>query len=145
MAVLSAFILSALVWGAPSFEPIQEDAQASEVDALPDEASFPKAGGETKESEGPGVAVQATVRLIRSSPQTEVFFTDRKESLIIPQGSQHNAIFEACLQSSKTRTPVSLRIDPKARIILSGPSAKASPGSSRSQPNSQGESSKGSN
>lgn len=97
---------------------------------MPGNASTPKE---------PGEAVQAVVRIIRSNPQTEVFFMDRKESLIIPQGPQHNAIFAACMESSRKRTPVSLQIDPKARIILSVPTAKSSDKDPESKSSSPGE------
>lgn len=66
----------------------------------------------------PGETISGVVRLIRTSPQTEVFFKDLKNSYIIPKDSQHNKIYEACLQSSKTGKPVTLQVDPKSRRVL---------------------------
>jgi len=65
--------------------------------------------------------VSGVVRLIRGSPETEVFFLDLKDSLIIPKDSQHNKLFDLCEQSRKKGTAVKLLIDPKARRILGHP------------------------
>ncbi len=75
--------------------------------------------GEKSGAKEAGEKIVGTVRIIRSGPLTEVFFMDRKESLVIPRGRDHNAIFEACLLSSQKRSPLNLQIDPKARTILS--------------------------
>ncbi len=76
--------------------------------------------------------VTGTVRLIRSTPETEVFFKDLKDSLIIPKDSQHNKLYDLCEESRKKGTPVKLLIDPVGRSILSPPKStenSASPGS----------------
>lgn len=60
--------------------------------------------------------VSGVVRLIRGSPETEVFFKDLKDSVIIPKtSSKHNQIFAACETSMKKGTPVKLLIDPVSR------------------------------
>lgn len=63
-------------------------------------------------------AVSGVVRIMRASPETEVFFKDLKDSVIIPFGSRHNEIFSACEQSRKTGSPVHLIIDSKSRRAL---------------------------
>jgi hypothetical protein len=68
-------------------------------------------------------SISAKVRVIRGSPQTEVFFLDRKDSLVIPRNSQHNQILKACEDSMKKGTAVQLVIDSKNRQILSLPDA----------------------
>ncbi len=82
----------------------------------PAETSLPPSTAEFDPS-----AVTGVVRIIRAHPETEVFFKDRKDSLIIPKGTQHNQIYEACEESRKKGTPVTLKIDIKNRRILSLP------------------------
>lgn len=92
-----------------------------------------------------GQTVSGVVRLIRSSPQTEIFFKDLKQSYIIPKTSQHNKIYEACLQSSKTGKAVALQVDPVSRRVLaiSNQTASGSDPKSGLGPASNSESQKG--
>jgi len=139
--VLIALMAATPSVAAPKFQDIPEDAASM----LPEETSLPQEISAPGVNQEKGTVIQGTVRILRGSPQTEVFFVDRKESLIIPNTRQHNEIFQACLRSSQTKTPVSLRIDPKSRTILSVPNSKSGPVESRSLPDSQSESSSGSN
>lgn len=75
-----------------------------------------------------GKEISGTVRIIRSQPQTEVFFKDLKESVIIPVNSRHNQIYEACEKSWKKGTPVKLRIDPVSRHVLALPGSESGGG-----------------
>lgn len=63
--------------------------------------------------------VSGTVRIIRAHPETEVFFTDLKNSVIIPKTSSHNRILEACEEARKKNAKISLRIDPISRQVKS--------------------------
>ena len=65
-----------------------------------------------------GVTVSGIPRLIRASPETEVFFRDVNTSYIIPKDSKHNQFFEAFDQASRTNKSVSFRADPISRRVL---------------------------
>jgi hypothetical protein len=107
---------------------VKEPAPPKESGA-PNDTTVPKDGSGAKSEPViiHGVAakeVTATVRLIRSTPETEVFFKDLKDSLIIPKDSQHNKLYDLCEESRKKGTPVKLLIDPIGRRILAPPKSK---------------------
>jgi hypothetical protein len=104
-------------------------AGAQELAANP-EAKAQAQVQEKDKAKDKGKEISAVVRLIRANPETEVFFRDYKESLIIPKDSQHNKIFAACEESRKKGTPVKLTVDPVARRILGFPEATAATESS---------------
>lgn len=111
--MLRLFILSACFAKAPVFQPLFDEGAGGES---PQAVS----GVTTEEPRtGPQEMVSGVVRVIRAGANTEVFIIDRKDSLIIPAGSRHNEIFEACLQSSRARSPVSLVVNPLTRTVLS--------------------------
>lgn len=66
----------------------------------------------------PGETVAGIPRLIRASPETEVFFRDLNTSYIIPQTDKHNRFFNAFDQASKRNQQVSFRVDPVSRRVL---------------------------
>jgi hypothetical protein len=105
----------------PSFQPIEEAESLKE--AAKDSAA---------------TSVSGIVRIVRGSPETEVFFKDLKNSLIIPKDSQHNKILEACEESRKKGTPVHLKIDPKSRRILGLPAAAKPAKGESSKPSDPG-------
>lgn len=88
-------------------------------------ADKPNDKGETSvipESSTPaqkGVAVSGVVRVVRGFPITEVFFKDKKDSYFIDPTSSHDQIMNACLQSSRDGSSVSLRVDPVSRHVYS--------------------------
>lgn len=65
-----------------------------------------------------GETVSGIPRLIRASPETEVFFRDINTSYIIPQSDKHNRFFHAFDQASKRNQAVSFRVDPVSRRVL---------------------------
>ena len=139
--IIQIIFLSCVFAKEPVFKPLSEE-------SLPEVVSG--AVSESPQS-GPQEVISGVVRVVRGSPSTEVFFMDRKDSVIIPVNGHHNEIFDACLQSSRSRTPVSLIVNPSSRVVLSlakqsgGLSAKDSTkGTSSSGPESQKESSPGS-
>lgn len=76
----------------------------------------------TRESSTPaqkGVAISGVVRAVRGFPITEVFFKDKKDSYFIDPTSSHDQIMNACLQSSRDGSSVSLRVDPVSRHVYS--------------------------
>ncbi len=122
----------------PKFEPIQSDedekSDAGSADRATDKTAEKMLGsisttktGEAKPAEEIWIRgvqakeVSGVVRLIRANPETEVFFKDLKDSLIIPKDSGHNKIYAACEESQKKGKPVKLLIDPVGRRILSLP------------------------
>lgn len=105
------------VAGASTALPVSSAASAAGAISAPSEPQMIR-GVPVKEISG-------TVRLIRANPETEVFFKDLKDSLIIPKDSKHNQIFEACQQSQKTGRPVQIMVDPAGRRILGLPGAKS--------------------
>jgi hypothetical protein len=84
-----------------------------------------------------GKQISGTVRLIRGSPSTEVFFKDLKDSAIIPKNNSHNAIYALCEESMKKGIPVSLIIHPISREVIAIPDkteSKTGPSASDSLP-----------
>jgi hypothetical protein len=65
-----------------------------------------------------GTVISATPRLIRSQPETEVFFRDHNTSYVIPKDDGHNKTYELVEKAMKAKTKVSLRVDPKSRRVL---------------------------
>lgn len=65
-----------------------------------------------------GVTVSGIPRLIRASPETEIFFRDVNTSYIIPKDSKHNPYYEAFDQAIRTGKSVSFRADPISRRVL---------------------------
>jgi len=65
-----------------------------------------------------GQQISGVVRIIRAHPETEVFFKDLKNSVIIHRDSKHNQFYEACEESRKKGTAVRLTIDPVSRRVL---------------------------
>lgn len=108
-----------------------QTAQKDDFVPLPDPEETPvkEAAIESEEkSKNPiGKTISGVVRLIRANPETEVFFKDGKESVFISQGSKHNLFYEACNQSMKTKTPISVVVDPISRKVLNLPSAAKDP------------------
>ncbi len=108
---------------APIFRPVPDEAPVEKAAPSDSESVTSPSVGTSPPPPAeniPGAQViSATVRVVRSNPQSEVFFMDRKESLIIPANAHHNEIFEACLASSRTRTPISFLANLKTRTILS--------------------------
>lgn len=101
---------------AQEFKPV--DIEEESAESMLNEMHAP-----TKQEPEPAVkqkgeSISGVVRIVRTSPETEVFFKDIKNSYIIPKNSKHNEIFEACLQSSKTGKAVALQVDPKNRRVL---------------------------
>jgi|GEM_PF-3267070 len=66
-----------------------------------------------------GVVVSGVVRAVRGFPVTEVFLKDKKDSYFIDPTSSHDQIMNACLQSSRSGSSVSLRVDPVSRHVYS--------------------------
>lgn len=66
-----------------------------------------------------GVEISGVVRAVRGFPVTEVFFKDKKDSYFIDPTSSHDQIMNACLQSSRSGSSVSLRVDPISRHVYS--------------------------
>lgn len=77
-----------------------------------------ESGAEPSLEDFPGETVAGIPRLIRASPETEVFFRDLNLSYIIPQDSKHNRFFNAFDQASKLSRQVSFRVDPVSRRVL---------------------------
>ena len=76
----------------------------------------------------PTEEVSGVVRIVRSQPETEIFFVDRKESVIVPAGApDHNKVLKMSLDSIKSKKSVSMSIDPVSRrfIALPGSSKKS--------------------
>lgn len=121
--LIQLFISACLItWATASVGAGQTAASTAATN--PKEVSVPAEKAKVEPMKIQGVVVQEVsgiVRMIRSNPETEVFFKDLKSSLIIPQGPQHNAIFKACEKSQKTNTPVSLMVDNASRRIMSLP------------------------
>jgi hypothetical protein len=70
--------------------------------------------------------VSGIVRVVRSSPETEIFFVDRKDSVIIPAFHRdHNKALKMSLDSVKTQKPVSFSIDPVSHQFVGLPGAKS--------------------
>lgn len=65
-----------------------------------------------------GVTVSGIPRLIRASPETEVFFRDVNTSYIISQDSKHNQYFKVFEEASRVNKSVSFRVDPVTRRVL---------------------------
>lgn len=83
------------------------------------------AQGEEVETED----ISGVVRIVRSSPETEIFFIDRKDSVIVPQGAvDANKIIKMSLDSVKTKKSVSMTIDPVSRRFVSLPGSKKAKG-----------------
>ncbi len=84
--------------------------------------------------------ISGVVRIIRGEPQTEVFFKDLKDSVIIPKDSKHNEIYALCADSMKTGKPVSLMMDPVSRraYLKTTPSASTPAATSGSSSQDQG-------
>jgi hypothetical protein len=79
--------------------------------------------------EAKGEVVVGVPRLIRSAPETEVFFKDLNVSYIIPKNDNHNRSFEAVEKAIKSESAVSLRVDQKSRRVLGlAEGKKSSPG-----------------
>lgn len=109
------FIFGILIFLSPFLSQAEVAGSTPTSTTLPLSSKAPAASG-TQD-------ISAKVRVIRGSPQTEVFFLDRKDSLVIPRNNQHNQILKACEESMKKGTAVQLVIDPKSRQILSLPDA----------------------
>lgn len=62
--------------------------------------------------------VSGIPRLIRSSPQTEIFFSDLNTSYVIPQNDKHNEVFQKIAAAIKSRSAIKLKVDKKTRQIL---------------------------
>ncbi len=65
-----------------------------------------------------GVTVSGIPRLIRASPETEIFFRDVNTSYIIPKDSKHNQYYHAFETASRLNKSVSFRVDPVSRRVL---------------------------
>jgi len=91
----------------PVFKPLEEDSEPL------------VSTGAAAEEQKSGTGISGIVRVIRGSPETEVFFKDLKESYVIPVNDSHNEIMEACLKSSRDNQPIHLTVDPISRRILS--------------------------
>jgi hypothetical protein len=71
--------------------------------------------------------ISGVVRLIRGEPETQVFFKDLNDSVIIPKDSKHNEIFAMCNDSMKTGKSISLMMDPVShRAFLPTDASKSS-------------------
>ena len=86
----------------------------SSLGAVKDQGA--KAGPALKEGQ-----ISATPRLIRSQPETEIFFKDFNQSLIIPKDNKHNKIFEAVSKAMKGNSKITLEVDLKTRRVLGIP------------------------
>lgn len=58
-------------------------------------------------------------RLVRSSPRTEVFFTDLKDSYWIAQDSKHNILMKEFMDAAKKNKSISFQFDEDSRKIIS--------------------------
>lgn len=71
--------------------------------------------------------VSGLVRVVRSSPETEIFFIDRKESVIVPSfHPEHNKVVKMSLDSIKSKKPISLSVNPVSRRMISAGTKKTS-------------------
>lgn len=71
--------------------------------------------------------VSGPVRVVRSSPETEIFFIDRKESVIVPSfHPDHNRAVKMGLDSIKNKKPVSFSVNPTSRRLISAGGKKSS-------------------
>lgn len=133
LVLLLMVLISGFAWG-QNFQPLESDEDvpvSSQKEDPKSEPSKKNADGEAeKESPEKGESFSGVVRFIRGGTYTEVLFVDAKETLVIPRGREHNKILEACLQSSKSRSSIQVRIDRKSRQILSLESAPGSPSKS---------------
>lgn len=70
--------------------------------------------------------VSGLVRVVRSSPETEIFFYDRKDSVIVPSfHPEHNKILKMSLDSIKNKKPITLSVNPVSRRLISKPAVKS--------------------
>ena len=98
--------------------PTSKDAIKKPADTPTDKAEM-SAPPEASTSAQKGIAVSGVVRAVRGFPTTEVFFKDKKDSYFIDPTSSHDQIMNACLQSSRDGSSVSLRVDPVSRHVYS--------------------------
>ena len=56
--------------------------------------------------------------MVRSSPRTEIFFKDLKNSQWIDDDHNHNAFMNAFIEAAKKNKAISFRSDPETRKIL---------------------------
>lgn len=73
--------------------------------------------------------VSGLVRVVRSNPETEIFFMDRKDSVIVPSfHPEHNKVVKMSLDSIKNKKPISLSVNPVSkRLISAGTKRTGSP------------------
>lgn len=69
--------------------------------------------------EAKGIQVQGSVRIVRGSPETDVFLNGVSERIVIPVNAKHNEIMDECVNSMKTGKSLSFTIDPVSREIRS--------------------------
>lgn len=71
--------------------------------------------------------ISGVVRVIRSSPEVEIFFVDRTESVIVPaHAADGNKIIKMSNDSIKSKKSISMTIDPVSRRFISLPGSKKS-------------------
>jgi hypothetical protein len=140
LIALLTFIANPSTVSAQSFRPIQDaNTAAASAAVTPPATAAPSAKAATEkpavdkpadkaetsvtpESSTPvqkGIAVSGVVRAVRGFPTTEVFFKDKKDSYFIDPTSSHDQIMNACLQSSRDGSSVSLRVDPVSHHVYS--------------------------
>ncbi len=122
LRILSIFyvllVVSLLTWAGELPAGVSTNGETSS-----NEAKAQPSVGKDIHNEG---QISGTPRLIRSQPETEVFFRDLNQSYIIPKDNRHNKIFEAVSKAIKTKSKVTLEVDPKSRRILGLPEDGAS-------------------
>ncbi len=80
-----------------------------------------------EEEETESEQVSGLVRVVRSSPETEIFFMDRKESVIVPSfHPEHNKVVKMSLDSIRNKKPISLSVNPVSKRLISTGAKKAS-------------------
>ncbi len=78
-----------------------------------------------QEEDAESEQVSGLVRVVRSSPETEIFFIDRKESVIVPSfHPEHNKVVKMSLESIKNKKPISLSAHPVSRRMISAGTKK---------------------
>lgn len=57
-------------------------------------------------------------KLVRTNPNSEVFFYDINGSFVIPQAMGHNRIFNALIKAQNERKAIGILVDPKTNNVI---------------------------